>query len=96
MEFTDANLRFGGKLLNGDLCVCKLFDNVNWNQTGVALGVYYDGQFYDAQVKEDDTLPHSVWGMYDENSISLVKEYAFTGVNVENLISPVSKYYEQI
>ena len=90
MDWIDAYLRFEKKLRNGDVCVCKLDDGSNWNTTGIKLGIYWDGQFYEVQVKEHgNILPHDTWGLWYEDGSSFVNEYAFTGENVEDLISPV-------
>jgi hypothetical protein len=89
MDFINSHLRFQNKIPNGEICVCKLKDGCNWNQTGVVLGVYYDGQFYDSQVKESNMLDSEQWGLWYEDGESCVEEYAPTGVNVEDLISPV-------
>lgn len=87
MEFKSKYLRYN--LTNGDVCVCVLEDGVNWNATGVCLGIYYDGDFYDILVKEDDSMPHDAWKLsYDDEEGGdncFVKEFSFTGKNVENL-----------
>lgn len=93
MNWKKSELRHA-ELKNGDIVVCKLLDNVNWNQTGIALGIYLDGQIYDAYVKEDDNLHHDEWSLTDREveygvHENLVDVYCFTGENVDDLISPL-------
>lgn len=87
MEFINTNYRFT-ELKNGDVCVCHL-EECNWNQTNICLAVYFDGQFYDIMVKEDNMMPHENLMLADDNNVSMVKEFSFTGDNVDNLDSPV-------
>lgn len=87
MKFKDANLRFV-ELKKGDLAVCKLHCG-NWNQIDTVLGIYWDGHFYDAYIKEDNAMLHEDWCLKYAEGGSMVSEYAFTGINVEDLESPV-------
>ena len=89
MEWKNVHLRFEDKLQNGDVCNCLLEDGCNWNQIGIVLAIYYDGQFYDAMVKEDNCLPHEQWLLCYDDGSTCVEEYLFTGKNVENINSPV-------
>lgn len=83
MEFNNIHLRFK-ELENGDLVVCVLSKKHNWNQTGVVLGIYYDGYIYDQMIKED--LFESPENL---NLTDIVEKFAKTGINVKDIKSPV-------
>ena len=82
MKFKNVHLRI--ELKNGDVCVCHLVE-CNWNKTGICLAVYYDGQFYDAQVEEDNMMPRESWKLVYDDGDTIVCDYCFTGENVELL-----------
>ncbi len=66
---------------NGDVFVVTLD---GWNHTGIGLAVYYDGEFYDTMVKEENMMSHEDWCITE-----CVKDYHFIGENIEDLISLV-------
>lgn len=93
MEYKDVNIRFS-ELKKGDLVVARLLDSANWNQTGIVLAVYQGGHLYDAWCKEENMMPKENWCLteheVEEGTIqNLVRDYAFTGENVGDNISPV-------
>jgi hypothetical protein len=66
------------ELKNGDVCLAKLHGN--WNAINIVLAVFYKGEFYDTQVKEDDCLEQDMWCISE-----YIDSVEFTGENVKDL-----------